>query len=87
MLLGTERKKGGGRKLKDPEMEKKLYEWYKQYYEKNKMIVTARLIKEKALEFTKCRDFIASKGWLEKFRKQYKIHLTRESSARKLFNN
>jgi hypothetical protein len=28
MKVGCERKKGGGRKTKDPEMEKDLYKWY-----------------------------------------------------------
>ena len=28
LLLGHDRKKGGGRKLKDP-MEKKFYDWYR----------------------------------------------------------
>jgi len=87
LLLGTDRKKGGGRKLKDPEMEWKLYDWYKEYHDRNQKIVTAKLIKQKALEFTHCKDFIASKGWLEKFRKQYNIDIIRENTARKIFNN
>jgi len=86
LLLGHERKKGGGRKLKDPEMEHKLYEWYKEYHDRNQKIVTAKLIKQKALEFTKCKDFIASKGWLEKFRKQHNLEIIRETTARKLFD-
>lgn len=85
LLLGHERKKGGGRKLKDPEMEKKLYEWYKEYHDRNQKIVTAKLIKQKALELTKCKDFIASKGWLEKFRKQHNLDIIRETTARKIF--
>ena len=28
MKVGWQRKKGGGRKTKDPEMEKKLFDWY-----------------------------------------------------------
>lgn len=86
LLLGHERKKGGGRKLKDPEMEKKLYEWYKEYHDRNQKIVTAKLIKQKALELTKCKDFIASKGWLEKFRKQHNLDIIRETTARKFFD-
>ena len=57
LLLGHERKKGGGRKLKDPEMEKKVYDWYKEHHDRNEKIVTAKLIKTKALELTKCKDF------------------------------
>jgi transposase-like protein len=86
LLLGHERKKGGGRKLKDPDMEKKLYEWYKEYHDRNQKIVTAKLIKQKALELTKCKDFIASKGWLEKFRKQHNLDIIRETTARKFFD-
>ena len=86
LLLGHERKKGGGRKLKDPEMEMKLYDWYKEYHDRNQKIVTAKLIKTKALELTKCKDFIASKGWLEKFRKQHNLDIIRETTARKIFD-
>ena len=86
LLLGHERKKGGGRKLKDPEMEKKLYDWYKEYHDRSQKIVTAKLVKQKALEFTKCKDFIASKGWLEKFRKQHNLDIIRETTARKIFD-
>ena len=75
---------GGGRKLKDPEMERNLLAWYRNYHEISHRSVTAKLMKQKALELTKCKDFIASKGWLEKFRKQYKINLIRETTANKL---
>ena len=83
---GHERKKGGGRKLKDPEMETKLYDWYKEYHDKSQKIVTTKLVKQKALEFTKCKDFIASKGWLEKFRKQHNLDIIRETTAKRLFD-
>ena len=86
LMLGHERKKGGGRKLKDPEMEKKLYDWYREYHDRSQKIVTAKLVKQKALEFTKCKDFIASKGWLEKFRKQHNLDIIRETTARKLYD-
>jgi len=39
--------------------------------------VTAKMIKQKALEITRFRDFIASKGWLEKFKKKFKLQLSR----------
>ncbi len=78
LSVGAERKKGGGRKIKDPEMEKKLYDWYTEFHDKNNYPVTAKLIKKKALEFKTCRDFIASKGWLEKFKKKFRLDITRE---------
>jgi hypothetical protein len=41
MKVGCERKKGGGRKTKDPEMEKKVFAWYE--LEKNGgRLVTAK---------------------------------------------
>ena len=84
MLVGPERKKGnlfnpgGGRKIKDPEMEDKLYKWYLDEVNKNHYI-TAKDVKRKALSLTKNSDFIASKGWLEKFRKKYQLKLTKEN--------
>ncbi len=71
---------GGGRKIRDPEMECKLYEWYIDYHENKNLPVTSRMIKTKALEFTKLNDFHASKGWLEKVKKKYKFEITRPSS-------
>ena len=35
VLYGCDRKKGGGRKEKDPKMEAQLYEWYKEFHLKN----------------------------------------------------
>jgi hypothetical protein len=64
-------------------MESKLYEWYRDYHDKEGKIVTARLIKKKALEFRTCNDFIASKGWLEKFKKKYRLEIIRESNVTK----
>lgn len=59
-------------------MEKKLYAWYIQL--KNEGIpVTPKMIKQKALAITKFEDFIASKGWLEKFKRKFKLELSREN--------
>lgn len=59
-------------------MEKKLYAWYIQL--KNEGIpVTPKMIKQKALAITKFGDFIASKGWLEKFKRKFKLELSREN--------
>lgn len=81
--IGAERKKGGGRKIKDPVMEKKLFAWYTSYHIEQNNPVTAKIIKRKALEYRSCKDFIASKGWLEKFKKKYKLDITRENKLNK----
>ena len=74
--VGPERKKGGGRKIKEPEMEKKLIEWYNEKKIQN-VPITSKMIKEKALFFTNRKDFIASKGWFEKFKKKYNLVLNK----------
>jgi hypothetical protein len=63
-------------------MEKKLYSWYIDYHDKNKKPVTAKLIKQKALEFTDRKDFHASKGWLEKYKKKYNLYISKESELK-----
>ena len=65
-------------------MEKKLYEWYKAYHIKEGNPVTAKMIKLKALEFKKCKEFCASKGWLEKFRKKYNLEIMKENDYNKI---
>ena len=80
MKVGCERKKGGGRKTKDPEMEKHLYRWYLTKRDAADP-VTAKMIKEKAIQLTTCRDFIASKGWLDKFKIRYRLDIAKESST------
>ena len=75
---------GGGRKTQDPEMEMKLIEWYHDYHIEKNFPITARLIKKKALEFSLCKDFAASKGWLEKFKKKYNLEIVRETYLRKI---
>jgi hypothetical protein len=39
------------------------------------------MIKDKAISITKCKDFIASKGWLDKFKVRYKLEISKESSG------
>lgn len=51
MAIGCERKKGGGRKTKDPDMEKELYDWYTEQKE-NGIEITGKMMKEKAIEFS-----------------------------------
>ena len=59
-------------------MEKTLFNWYEDLKKKN-VPVTPKMIKKKALEITKFKDFIASKGWLEKFKRKYRLELSRET--------
>jgi hypothetical protein len=73
---------GGGRKIRDPEMEKKLYDWYLDIHFTKGLPVTSRMIKAKALELTSLRDFNASKGWLEKVKKKYNLQISRPSSRK-----
>lgn len=42
--------------------------------------VTARMIKKRAIELTKCKDFIASKGWLDKFKVRYNLEIVKEGN-------
>ena len=59
-------------------MEKTLFNWYEDLKKKN-IPVTPKMIKKKALEIKKFPDFIASKGWLEKFKRKFKLELSRET--------
>ena len=59
-------------------MERKLHEWYLAERELGKT-VTAKQIKEKAIALTTCRDFIASKGWLDKFKIRYNLDISKEA--------
>jgi len=66
---------GGGRKIRDPDMEKKLLKWFFTYHNVNRNKVTTKDFKNKALSFSNDPTFRASKGWLQKFRKRYNIEL------------
>ena len=59
-------------------MEKKLSDWIHEYSVLAGNPITAKMVKKKALEFRTCGDFIASKGWLEKFKKKFKIVIHKE---------
>jgi len=76
-IMGPERKKGGGRKTRDPEMETKLILWINEQIEKG-ILITTKMIKEKALELTKIQDFLASKGWFVKFQKKYNFKIPKK---------
>ena len=80
--VGCMRKKGCGRKTKNPKMEAKLVEWYNEVIKKNKC-VTAKMIREKAVEISDDKDFLASKGWLEKFKKKNNIQIINNKNCRK----
>ena len=76
LFVGCERKKGCGRKTKNPEMEEKLVNWYREVIvSKKELCVTAKMIRDKAMKISKDKDFLASKGWLEKFKKKYNIKI------------
>jgi hypothetical protein len=70
-IIGHERKKGGGRKQKDPEMEKRLLDWCLKQNHKLK----SKEVRCKALEFSSVSGFKASKGWFEKFKRKHKDEL------------
>ena len=72
MIFGPVRQKGGGRKIKDPAMEKQIVEWYKNKT-KDGSSVTSNELKKKALELSSIEGFKASKGWLEKIKNKYKF--------------
>lgn len=74
MKVGAERKKGGGRKTKDPQMEQKVYQWYLERKTAG-LDVNAKMVKEKAIEWSNWNDFIASKGWLDKFKTRFGVIL------------
>jgi hypothetical protein len=66
---------GGGRKVRDPIMVKRLLEWFKKTHDIEGIKINVRQFKKKALELSSFDDFRASKGWFEKFKKRYKINL------------
>lgn len=64
---GPKRKKGG-RKTHDPEMETKLYDWIKEYKSVYDELPLRRQIKSTAMKYSNFpHKFKASKGWYEKF--------------------
>ena len=69
---------GGGRKIKNPSMEKKLLEWYDDYHIVRGNKITTKEFKQKALAFSNDSTFRASKGWLQKFRRRYNIVLNKK---------
>ena len=68
---GIQRKKGSGRKFKDPRLEKKILEWYKI---QDKETLTSRQFKEKAIELSDNKTFRASSGWLTHMKRKYNLN-------------
>ena len=80
--VGCLRKKGCGRKTKNPQMEEKLLIWYNDIMKKN-VNITAKMIRDKAVEISDDKDFLASKGWLEKFKKKNGIQIISNKRLKK----
>lgn len=81
--IGPDRKKGGGRKVKEPMMEQKLSSWYRSLTEMG-FSISPRMIKIKALEYSSNNDFNASKGWLAKFSKKFNLEFYCNKKKRNL---
>ena len=81
-IVGIHRKKGCGRKTKEPELEEKICHWINQMKLKG-MLPTSNQTREKALQLSKDKKFIASKGWLEKFKKKFDITLAKKKDLKK----
>ena len=64
----------------DPEMEKRLIDWYNEIKFECKKNVTSKMIKARAKLWSKCPKFNASKGWLEKFKRKYNLIIDRRES-------
>lgn len=73
---GLERKKGPGKKIKDPEMERELKNWLDERERSNNPAKKSE-IQDKAKELSRDPKFHASKGWLQKFLERTR----RDSSA------
>lgn len=67
---GIERKKGSGRKFKDPRLERKILEWY---FMQDKETLTSRQFKAKAIELSDNKTFRASSGWLTNMKRKYNL--------------
>ena len=78
--VGHERKKGCGRKVKDPSLEPKLLQWY--YYKVSRGdCPTPKEVTKKALKYSTQPDFLASKGWLEKFKLKHNLTFRNRSKT------
>ena len=67
---GIERKKGAGRKIRDPKMEKDLKDWMKNEFFRVGRFPDFYSVKKEARVFSNFKEFKASKGWCDKFFKR-----------------
>lgn len=65
-----------GRKLDDPILDKRFYEWCLEFQRQNKKAPNSREGKRKALEMSQDPNFKASKGWLRRFTIRHNFHFT-----------
>lgn len=70
ILNGTDRKKGAGRKKREPLMEAKLLCWIAARFKEGKKLPNHHEVKDKAKELSELECFKASKGWCDKFLKR-----------------
>ena len=76
MTKGFFHKKGGGRKTRNPEMEKQIVENAYEYIKKYKKFPTRKFIRTLALSYVS-ETFKASKGWCDKFMLRNKVRFSR----------
>ena len=74
LLLDAIEKKDAVVKTRNPEMENKLVEWYKEEISGGAN-VSAKMIIDKAVEISGDKNFLAFKGWLEKFIKKFGVRI------------
>lgn len=67
---GADRKKGGGRKTLDPSMETNLLNWIETSTRETSAFPSRCIIKDKAKDLSRVDNFLASKGWCDKFFKR-----------------
>jgi len=71
---GADRKNGSGRKIKSPELEAKLLDWYTKELNQGNSVTRIQML-NKAKVFSQNTNFLASTGWLEKFKRKYNLKL------------
>ena len=64
-----------GKKTNDPARDDALMEWYSDFKTENGRPPNRREIKQKALQLSKDPQFMASKGWLDKFSKKFCVDI------------
>ena len=87
-LTGPLRRKGAGRKTLDPDMEETLVGWMSEYVKKYRKFPVRNAIKTKAKNFSRIREFRASKGWCDKFFKRNEgVIIGMKKFVRNIYNN